>query len=314
MAQRDWADKDFYKVLGIDKSASKEDIKRAYRKLAQKNHPDANKGDASAESRFKEISEAYAILSNDEKRAEYDQFRRLVEAGGERFYGFTPPAGGENVRVNIGDLFGNGAGRGGSVFDDLFGGFGFGGRGPQKGADLESEVTLSFDEAIAGATMTLETGAKVRIPPGVLNGARIRVPGKGQAVPGGQPGDLYVRVNVRPHPIFTSAGNGDIAVTVPVTYPEATLGAKIEVPTLDGAVTVKVPPGTTSGKTLRVRGRGAPRPRGGNGDLLVKIEVEVPRKLNRREKDALERFAEVHKASPRAHLERYVDDAKQAAS
>ena len=175
-------------------------------------------------------------------------------------------------------------------------------------------MTLSFDEAIAGATITLETGAKVRIPPGVRNGARIRVPGKGQAVPGGQPGDLYVRVNVRPHPIFTSAGNGDIAVTVPVTYPEATLGAKIEVPTLDGAVTVKVPPGTTSGKTLRVRGRGAPRPRGGNGDLLVKIEVEVPRKLNRREKDALERFAEVHKASPRAHLERYVDDAKQAAS
>ena len=314
MAQRDWADKDFYKVLGIDKSASKEDIKRAYRKLAQKNHPDANKGDSAAESRFKEISEAYSILSNDEKRAEYDQFRRLVEAGGERFYGFTPPGGGENVRINIGDLFGNGAGRGGSVFDDLLGGFGFGASGPQKGADLESEVTLGFDEAISGATMTLESGAKVRVPAGVRNGARIRVPGKGQAIPGGEPGDLYVRVNVRPHPIFSSAGDGDLAVSVPITYPEAALGAKIEVPTLDGSVTVKVPPGTTSGKTLRVRGRGAPRPRGGNGDLLVKIEVEVPRKLNRREKEALERFAEVHDASPREHLERYLDDAKQAAS
>ena len=310
MAQRDWADKDYYKVLGIDKTASKDDVKRAYRKLAQKNHPDANKGDAAAEARFKEISEAYSILSNDQKRAEYDQMRKLIEAGGDRFYGFTP--GGDNVRVNIGDLFGNGGGS--SVFDDLIGGFGFRQRAPQRGADLESEVTLSFDDAISGATMTLESGTKVRVPAGVKNGARIRVPGKGQAVPGGQPGDLYVRVNVQPHAIFSSAGNGDIALTVPVTYPEAALGAKIDVPTLDGSVTVKVPPGTNSGKTLRVRGRGAPRPKGGHGDLLVKIEVEVPRKLSRREREALERFAEVHDSSPREHLERYMDDATRAAS
>ncbi len=310
MAARDWAEKDFYKVLGLSKSASKEDIKKAYRKLAQRNHPDANKGDAAAEARFKEISEAYSILSNDEKRAEYDQFRRMVEAGGERFYGFTSPGGGENVRVNIGDLFGNGSG---SVFEDLLGGFGFRGRA-QRGADLESEVTLGFEEAIAGATLTLENGTRVRVPAGVKNGARIRVAGKGQALPGGEPGDLYVRVNVRPHPIFSSAGNGDIMVTVPVTYPEAALGAKIDVPTMDGSVTVKVPAGTTSGQTLRVRGRGAPGPREGNGDLLVKIEVEVPRKLNRREKEALEGFAEVHKASPRQHLENYLAQAKQAAS
>ena len=311
MAQRDWAEKDYYKVLGIDKTASKDEIKRAYRKLAQKNHPDANKGDAAAEARFKDISEAYSILSNDQKRAEYDQMRKLIEAGGDRFYGFTP-GGGENVRVNIGDLFGNGTGAG--VFDDLLGGFGFRARGPQRGADLESEVTLTFDQAISGATMTLESGTRVRIPPGVKNGARIRVSGKGQAVPGGQPGDLYVRVSVQPHPIFSSAGNGDIGLTLPVTFVEAALGAKIEVPTLDGSVTVKVPAGTSSGKTLRVRGRGAPRPKGGNGDLLVKIDVEVPRKLSRREKEALEHFAELHKGSPREHLTRYVEDATKAAS
>ena len=310
MAQRDWAEKDFYKVLGLEKSASKEEIKRSYRKLAQANHPDANKGDAAAEARFKEISEAYSILSNDEKRAEYDQFRRMVEAGGERFYGFTPPGGGENVRVNIGDLFGNG---GGSVFEDLLGGFGFRGR-PQRGADMESEVTLDFEEAISGVTMTLDTGARVRVPPGVRDGARIRVPGRGQTLPGGEPGDLYVRVKVRPHPVFTTVGNGDLMITVPVTYPEAALGAKIEVPTLDGSVTVKVPGGTTSGKTLRVRGRGAPKPKGGHGDLLVKIEVEVPRKLGRREKEALERFAAEHKASPRTHLEEYLSSTNQAAS
>jgi molecular chaperone DnaJ len=312
MPQRDWADKDFYKILGVSKSAPKDEIKRAYRKLAQKYHPDANKGDAEAEARFKEISEAHSILSNDKKRAEYDQMRKLIEAGGDRFYGFTPGSG-ESVRVNIGDLFGNGA-AGGSVFEDLIGGMGFRPRGPQRGADLESEVTLSFDEAISGATMTLDTGTKVRVPPGVRDGGRVRVAGKGQAAPGGQPGDLYVRVKVEPHPVFSSAGNGNISVIVPVTYPEAALGANIEVPTLDGAVTVKVPPGTAAGKVMRVRGRGAPRPNGDQGDLLVKIEVEVPRKLNKREKEALERFAAGHKASPRTHLESYIKSHTDAAT
>ena len=315
MAQRDWIEKDFYKVLGLDKSASKDDIKRAYRKLAQKYHPDANKGDSAAEARFKEISEAYSILSNEQKRTEYDQMRKLVEAGGSRFYGFTPGGGRQNVRVNVGDLgdlFG-GAG-GGSVFEDLFSGFGFQ-NGPQAGADLESEVTLDFDQAVAGATLTLENGSKVRIPPGVRNGARIRVAGKGQPSPGGgPPGDLYVRVTVRPHPIFQTAGNGDIVVTVPVTYPEAALGAKVEVPAIDGSVTVKIPPGTTSGQTLRVKGRGAPRPKGGRGDLLVQVDVEVPRKLSRREKEALESFASVHDASPRRHLDDYIRSASPKAS
>ncbi len=314
MAQRNWFDKDFYQVLGVRKDASKEDIKRAYRKLAQKHHPDANKGDASAETRFKEISEAHSILSNDEKRAEYDQLRRMVEAGGRPFYGFTP-GGGRNVRVNvgdIGDLFGS---EGGSVFDDLLSGFGFRSAGPQPGQSIETEVTLSFDEAVSGATMTLQNGTRVRVPAGVRNGAKIRVQGKGNPSPdGGPPGDLFVRVKVKDHPIFDSAGRGDISVTVPVTYTEAALGAKIEVPTLDEPVTVKVPAGSASGKTLRVKGRGAPRPEGGRGDLLVKLQVEVPKKLSRKEREALEKFAEVHTASPRAHLESYSRDPARRAS
>ena len=316
MAQRDWADKDFYKVLGLDKSASKDDIKRAYRKLAQKHHPDANKGDASAEARFKEISEAYAILSNDDKRAEYDQMRKLIEAGGSRFYGFTPGGDRESVRVNIGDigdLFGGGSG--GSAFEDLFSGFGFRPTGPEPGADLESEAVLDFDQAVSGATLTLENGSKVRIPPGVRDGARIRVPGRGHPSPnGGPPGDLYVRVKVQPHPVFTLGRDGDVIVTVPVTFPEAALGAKVEVPAVDGSVTGKVPAGTTSGRTLRVKGRGAARPKGGRGDLLVKVEVDVPRRISRREKEALEAFAAAHDASPRGHLDEYIRTSAKKAS
>jgi molecular chaperone DnaJ len=306
MSQREWVDKDFYRVLGVSKNASKDDIKRAYRKLAQKHHPDANKDDAGAEARFKEISEAYAILSNDEKRAQYDQMRSFVEAGGERIYGFGPNQGG-GVRVNvgdIGDLFGDqGAG---SVFEDLLGGFGF--RAPRAaGRDLESEVSLSFEEALDGAMITLPQGTKVRIPAGVGDGARIRVAGKGEASPSAGPaGDLYVRVKVREHPLFRRAANGDLTITVPVTFVEAALGAKVEVPTLDEPVTVKVPSGSRNGRTLRVRGRGAVRPRGGRGDLLVRIEVEVPQKLSRKERQLLEEFGRLRSDSPRAHLDDYL--------
>jgi len=310
MAQRDWAEKDYYKVLGVSKDASKDDIKRAYRKLAQKYHPDANKGNAQAETRFKEISEAHAVLSNPEKRVEYDEMRRLFEAGGDRIYGYGPEGGG-GVRVNIGDLFGNQGS--GSVFEDLLGGVGF--RTQRRGEDLESEVTLSFDEAIAGSTLTLENGSRVRVPPGVGDGARIRVAGKGgRGVQGGPAGDLYVRVHATPHPIFGRGKNGNLEISVPVTFTEAALGTKAEVPTLEGSVTVKVPSGTPSGKVLRVKGRGAPRPRGGNGDLLVTIEVQVPQKLSRKEKALLEEFAAMHDESPREHLKRYMSDRSARAS
>lgn len=304
MAQRDWAEKDYYAILGVGKDASKEDIKRAYRKLAQKHHPDANPDDKQAEARFKEISEAQAILSNDEKRSEYDQIRAFVEAGGDRVYGFRPGGGG-GVRVNIGDIFGEG-------FEDLFG-FRGSRQAPLRGADFESSVALPFDEAIHGATISLSNGTRVRVPPGVQDGARIRVAGKGQpAPPGGEPGDLYVRVSVNPHPIFTRDKSGDLRVVLPVTFPEAALGSQIEVPALDGSVKVKIPAGTQSGRVLRVRGRGAPRQAGSPGDLLVEVRVEVPKKLSRKEKEALEAFGDVHKADPRRHLEPHLHRSAEA--
>jgi molecular chaperone DnaJ len=305
VAQRDWAEKDYYKVLGVPKTATKDEIKKAYRKLAQKHHPDANKGDISAEARFKEISEAHAILSNDEKRAEYDQIRQFMDSGGRRFY--NAPDGGGNVRVNIGDLFGGGGAE--TIFDDLLGGggFGFRPRGPQRGDDLETEITLTFDDAVNGATVSLPQGGKTNIPPGVGDGSRIKVAGRGAPGPNGGPrGDLFVRVRVEPHPVFGRGKNGDLVVELPVTFTEAALGARIDVPTLDGSVTVKIPPGTQNGKTLRVRGRGGPRPGGGTGDLLVKVQVQVPQKLTRQEKDLLEKFAEAHTASPRSDLEDHV--------
>ena len=312
MAQRDWAEKDYYKILGVPKDASKADIKKAYRKLAQEYHPDANKDDRNAEDRFKEITEAHSILSNDEKRKEYDQIRSFVDAGGQRFYGFGPNSGGGNVRINIGDLFGDGADAG--LFDDLLGGFGFRQRGPAAGQDFETEVALTFDEAMSGATVSVN-GTKVKIPPGIGDGGRVRVPGKGgQGEAGAQAGDLYVRVRVAPHPVFTLQKNGNLSVVVPVTIAEAALGAQIEVPTLDGSVRVKVPGGTQDGKTLRVKGRGAPQRGGGQGDLLVKIHVEVPKKLTRKEKEALEAFSEIHKGSPREHLEKYLKSSTRQAS
>jgi len=230
--------------------------------------------------------------------------RTFVDAGGSRFYG--PGDGRENVRVNIGDLgdlgdlFGGG---GGGLFDGLFG---FGPRS-RRGEDVETEVTLSFDEAVSGTTVALSDGTKVRITAGVADGARIRVRGKGGAGGGGgERGDMFVRVSVEPHPVFRLGKNGDLTVAVPLTFTEAALGAKIEVPTLDGTVTVKVPAGTQNGRTLRVRGRGAPRSNGGRGDLHVKVEVEVPQKLSRQEKEILERLAAASTASPREHLERYM--------
>ena len=298
---RDWLEKDFYKVLGVSEGAEKADIKKAYRKLAQQYHPDSNKGDKVAEERFKEISEAHSILSNDERRKEYDEFRRMAAAGGGGF-GFGAPGGGDGVRINIEDLFGGRSdGADSGLFEDLLGGFGF--RGRSRGQDAETDVQLDFDDAIYGTTLTLASGTKVRIPPGVRDGARIRVRGQGQPGPrGGEAGDLFVRVQVRSHSVFQQGGNGDLIVNVPLKFTEAALGANVEVPTLDGTVTVKVPAGTQNGKVLRVRGRGAPRPKGGQGDLLAKVSVEVPQKLSRKEKEALEKFAELHSASPRQAL------------
>jgi len=302
VSQREWADKDFYKVLGVEETASKAAIKKAYRKLAQRYHPDANKGDERAEQRFKEISEAHSILSNDAKRKEYDEMRSLIAAGGQRFYGFRPGRGGDGVRVNIGDLGDVFGGGGGSLFEDLLGGMG-GRTAPRRGRDAETEVTLSFDDAVSGTTVTLSDAGRVRIPAGVGDGSRVKVANKGEVDPIGGPGDLFVKVRIEPHPVFSLPGNSNLEVKVPVTYPEAALGAKITVPTLDDEVTVMLPPGTPHGKKLRVRGRGLPRTSGGNGDLYVVVQIEVPQRLSKAEEEALERFAEVHRANPREGLE-----------
>jgi molecular chaperone DnaJ len=308
VAQRDWLEKDYYKVLGVSNTASKEEVKRAYKKLARQFHPDANKG-KEAEQRFKEISEAHSVLTNDERRKDYDQIRRYAESGGAPF-GFGS-GGGRRVHVgDIGDLFGDGAGVGG-LFEDVFG---FSPR-RRRGQDLETNAHLTFEQAVEGTTFELAGGTKVRVPAGVKDGSRIKVTGKGGPGPqGGPQGDLYVRVHVDPHPYFSLTGKGDLAIKLPVTFTEAALGARVQVPTLDGVVTVKIPPGTRPGKKLRVKGKGGPRPSGGRGDLIVDVDVEIPQKLSRREKELLEEFDGVHGANPRAHLESAVRHKQKQAS
>jgi molecular chaperone DnaJ len=360
MSARDYVEKDYYAALGVPKDAKAGDIKKAYRKLAAELHPDRNPG---GEERFKEVSEAYDVLSDETKRREYDEARSLFASGGSR--GF--PGG-----FDVGDIFGQGAGGG---FADVFGGL-FGGRGrqgPRRGADIETSIGLAFVDALRGSTVPLRlatsgacdtchgsgaapgtspktcgicrgqgvvsrnqgsfsfaepckncrgtgmvvetpcptckgTGEQtkertitVRIPAGVGDGQRIRLAGKGSPGERGAPaGDLLVRVTVAPHPVFGRKGN-HLTLTVPVTYPEATLGALVAVPTPDGPITLKVPAGTSSGRTFRVKGKGFPA-KTGAGDLLVTVEVAVPTELTAEERKALEAYAALAQRDPRAHL------------
>jgi molecular chaperone DnaJ len=372
MNNAEYLEKDFYKVLGVPKDASAADIKKAYRKLAQKLHPDANPGDKTAEERFKDVGRAYGVLSDPKKRAEYDEARRLLGSGafGGGFPGGGFPGGfpgGTRVRVEdlggLGDLFGN-----------LFGG-GRSQTAARRGRDVESEVTLGFEEAVRGATIPLQlrgpapcrtchgSGAKpgtlphpcptcngrgtvtrdqglfglsspcptcqgrgsviddpcptcngrgsevrtrelrVRIPVGVSDGATIRLKGQGEPGQAAAPaGDLIVKVHVTPHPLFGRHGQ-DLTITVPVTFAEAALGTELKVPTFDGPITLKVPAGTQNGRTFRVRGRGVPGAgRRHAGDLLVSLEVAVPEKLSRKERELLRQFASLSDMSPRTHL------------
>ncbi|MGV9283586.1 molecular chaperone DnaJ [Streptomyces sp. NPDC003730] len=390
MSTKDFIEKDYYKVLGVPKDATEAEIKKAYRKLARENHPDANKGNVKAEERFKEISEANDILGDPKKRKEYDEARSLFGNGG-----FRPgpgAGGGGTFNFDLGDLFGGGAQGGGQGAGGFGGGLGdvFGGlfnrtggspgggsrTQPRRGQDIESEVTLSFTEAIEGATVPLRmssqapckacsgTGDKngtprvcptcvgtgqvargsgggfsltdpcpdckgrgliaedpcdvckgsgrakssrtmqVRIPAGVSDGQRIRLRGKGTpGERGGPAGDLYVVVHVKEHPVFGRRGD-NLTVTVPVTYTEAALGGEIRVPTLGGPpVTLKLPAGTPGGRTMRARGKGAVRKDGTRGDLLVTVEVSVPKDLAGKARDALEAYREATAdEDPRAEL------------
>lgn len=369
---------DLYKILGVEKTASQDEIKKAYRKLARKHHPDANPDDKNAEARFKEISHAYSTLSDKEKRAAYDAGPSVFGEGyhGGGGYGFDPSMfqqaqarGGAGGFQDIFDLFGSGAGAGAA------GGFSQGRAAQTGGADLTYALNLSFEDALKGVTTKIAvdkditcpdchgSGAEpgtvpitcpecqgrgvtaqnqgffalsqpcrrcsgrgsiienpckrchgagtvratkrytVKIPPGIKNGSKIKLRGKGQPSPsGGPPGDLYVKVNVAPSPLFIRKGD-DLVITVPVTISEAALGAKVEVPTTNGKVSLKIPKGTQNGRTLRIKGKGAPRVKGsGRGDLLAKIEVVVPEKLSKEQKKALEEFAKLSSENPRANL------------
>ncbi|MDT4912566.1 MAG: molecular chaperone DnaJ [Pseudonocardiales bacterium] len=382
MSTKDYIEKDYYKALGVAQDASAAEIKKVYRKLARELHPDKNPGDAKAEARFKDVSEAYDVLSDPAKRKEYDEARSLFGAGsGGGFGGFGGAAGPRTTpNFDVSDLFGGGSGGNlNDLFDGLFGanaGRGStrtGGSGPVRGQDVTTDLTLAFDEAVHGVTMPLRlsgpascktcggSGARpgtaphrcpncggsgfvsrnqgafgfsepcvqcrgtgqviddpcpdchgsgtttqvrtinVRIPAGVRDGAKIRVPGKGTPGRYGAPaGDLFVAVHVEPHKLFGRSGD-DLTLTVPITFAEAALGSTLRVPTLDGSVALKIAPGTPSGRTLRVRGRGV-QARGRNGDLLVTVEVAVPAKLNGEARSALEQFAAAQPDDPRPEI------------
>jgi molecular chaperone DnaJ len=372
--RQEWFEKDYYAVLGVPKNASPAEIKKAYRKLAQQYHPDANPGNAAAEERFKEISAAHDVLGDGEKRAAYDRVREMVASGAGGFGGFGGPGPGSGWpggarTVDVGDL-----GDLGDLFGGLFGGGRRGRSGArQRGADLETRVRIGFDDAMTGTTVPVKitgpttcsrchgSGAEpgthpetcpqcggagvisvnqgpfsmaqtcprcggsgrttehpcttcggsgverrtrsftVKIPAGVKDGARIKLAGRGEpGVQGGPAGDLFVRVEVGAHRFFGRRGD-DLTVEVPVTFAEAALGAQVPVPTLNGPVQLKVPSGTPSGKTFRVKGKGAPR-RGGHGDLLVTVKVDVPKKLSRDEKELVRQLRDARKDSPRAGL------------
>ncbi len=376
--RREWFDKDYYQVLGVPKNASAAEIKKAYRKLAQQFHPDANPGNSDAEDRFKEVAAAYDVVGDEATRSSYDQVREMSASG------FGPGMSGPGAR---GGPAGAGAAGGwpggfqadvdlGDLLSGMFGGTARAGQRqarPQRGADLETDVRITFDAAMRGTTVPVKitgpatcrtchgTGAapgtspvtcpqcggagqiavnqgvfsmaqtcprcrgngmivetpcptckgsgaerrtrslNVKIPQGVKSGATIKLAGRGEpGAAGAQPGDLYVRVSVEADDVFGRKGD-NLTVELPVSFAEAALGARVQVPTMNGPVTLKVPSGTPTGKTFRLKGKGAPK-KGGHGDLLVTVKVDVPQKLSRDEKRLLEELRETQKGSPRSKL------------
>lgn len=311
MASQDWLEKDFYQILGVSKGVTDAELKKTYRKLARKYHPDSNSGNAAAEAKFKEISEAYSVLSDPEQRAEYDQIRAMG-TGGARFTS-GGGGGGQGFDDMFGGMFGGGGGRGGQYsaqggqnFEDIFNMFGGGARGPQPGRDVQASTTLDFETAVNGHTVTLQapTGTvKVKIPAGVSDGQKIKVRGKGEPSPNGGPaGDIILTVAVRKHPVFERDGQ-NLRLKLPVTFSEAALGATVEVPTLGGStVKLKIQPGTPSGRVLRVKGRGVNSAKG-IGDLLAEVQVVVPSHLSDKAREALEAFREAESdENPREDL------------
>ncbi len=289
MAAKDLYEKDFYKTLGVDKKAAPDEIKKKYRALARELHPDKTKGDSVKEEKFKGISEAYEILSDSKKRAEYDEARSLFERGG-----FRAPTGGQNFQGgDFSDIFGGGNPQ--DIFSNLFGGGGR--RAPRKGQDLQTEATITFRESIFGTNLDLRLGTDrgaaqnitARVPAGVNDGAKIRVKGKGAPGEAG-PGDLFILLHVKAHPIFSRKAE-NLTLVLPITFAEAALGADVKVPVMSGdEVTVRIAPGTPTGRTLRVKGRGITKG-SHTGDLLVTVEVQVPQRVDGKALEALKIFA-----------------------
>jgi len=387
VSSKDWLEKDFYAELGVSKTTSTDEIKKAYRKLARELHPDRNPGNTQAEERFKAVSEAYGVLSDDKQRREYDEMRSLFGSGQFRRNAGAGARPGTPPGFNPNDLFGGvqtEPGRG-SAFSDLFSSIFTGNanqaqqqqqrRGPARGRDVETEVSLGFTDAVRGTTLPLTlrspgvcdtcngNGARpgtnlrkcnvchgtgivdrnqgsfsfaepcrdcqgvgtvvedkcpecrgtggvtktrsltVRFPPGVADGQRIRLAGRGEpGARGGPAGNLYVTVRVKTDALFGRNGD-DLTLTVPVTFAEAVLGTDLKVPTLDGSVTLRVPPGTPSGRTLRARGKGVAKRDGQAGDLLVTLEVVVPDQLSDEARKALQTFAANTPGAGREQLE-----------
>ncbi len=289
--------KDYYSVLGVNRTDDAATIKKAYRKLAQKYHPDKNPGDTKAEERFKQITEAYAVLSDTEKRQQYDQYGDA---------GFHQRFSQEDIfrNMNMGDIFGSfGGGRGGEdIFSQLFGGGrGHSNRPPAKGQDYSMQISIPFRLAVQGGERRIDyrndgkvEQIKVRIPAGIEKGGKLRVSGKGGPHPaGGSPGDLYLQVDIEPDPIFTRDGR-DLLVKAEIPYSGICLGTSIEVPTLDTPKRVKVPAGMQPGQKIRLRGYGVAA--SGNrpaGDLFAVIEVVVPNNLTPKQKELLEQLKAV---------------------
>jgi curved DNA-binding protein len=300
--------KDYYKILGVDRNAEEKEIKKAYRKLARQHHPDVNPGDKAAEERFKDINEAYEVLSDPEKRRKYDQlgssWQQWQRTGRDpsgfdwsQWFSGAQPGG---VRVeyrdlgDLGDLFGGGGFS--DFFQSVFGGMGAPQARPRRGQDYTQPVEITLEEAFQGASRMIQKDGRrleVKIPPGVRTGSKVRVAGEGSpGIAGGTSGDLYLEVMVLPHSVFEREGD-DLRCEVPVNLYTAVLGGEVKVPTLSGDVMLKIPPETQGGRTFRLRGKGMPNLRNPKkrGDLYARLRVQTPQRLSKREKELFRELA-----------------------